>query len=70
MDANWGNSTDVVYEFCRQSAHSAVLLPSHGRFVGASSVPFSEYRRKRGDQLGHNWRIPGVAGKRAFVPWS
>jgi len=65
VDANWGNSTDVVYQFCRQSAHSAVLLPSHGRFVGASSVPFSEYRRKRGDQLGHNWRIPGVAGRRA-----
>lgn len=65
IDANWGNSTEVVYQFCRQSRHSAVLLPSHGRFVGASSVPFSEYKRKMGDRIGHNWRIPNVQGKRA-----
>jgi hypothetical protein len=66
IDANWGNSTDVVYQFCRQSVHSAVLLPSHGRFVGASSVPFSEYKRKMGDRIGLNWRIPNVQGKRAI----
>ena len=34
VDANWGNSTDVVYQFCRQSAHSTVLLPSHGQCQG------------------------------------
>lgn len=62
VDANWGQSTDVVYQFCRQSPHAAVLIPSHGRFVGASSVPFSEYKRKQGDRIGHNWRIPNVAG--------
>jgi hypothetical protein len=66
VDANWGVSTDVVYQFCRQSAHSALLLPSHGRFVGASSVPFSEYKRKLGERVGHNWRIPNVQGKRAI----
>ncbi len=65
IDANWGTSTDVVYQFCRQSAHATVLLPSHGRFVGASSIPFSEYKRKRGDRVGLNWRIPNVAGRRA-----
>lgn len=65
VDANWGSSTDVVYQFCRQSSHSAMLLPSHGRFVGASSVPFSEYKRKLGDRVGLNWRIPNVQGKRA-----
>lgn len=65
IDANWGASTDVVYQFCRQSSHAAVLTPSHGRFVGASSQPFSEYRKKRGDRLGHNWRMPCVQGKRA-----
>jgi phage terminase large subunit GpA-like protein len=37
VDANWGTSTDVVYQFCRQSRHAAVLMPSHGRFVGAGS---------------------------------
>ncbi|MEX0715158.1 MAG: terminase gpA endonuclease subunit, partial [Planctomycetaceae bacterium] len=65
VDANWGSSTDVVYQFCRQSSHAAVLTPSHGRFVGASSIPFSEYKRKAGDRVGHNWRIPNVRGKRA-----
>ena len=66
IDANWGQSTDVVYQFCRQSNHSSVLLPSHGRFVGASSIPFNEYKKKPGDKVGHNWRIPNVQGKRAI----
>lgn len=65
IDANWGSSTDVVYQFCRQSAHAGIILPSHGRFVGASSQPFSEYKRRPGDRIGHNWRMPNVAGKRA-----
>ena len=65
IDANWGHSTDVVYQFCRQSSHSTILMPSHGRFVGASSIPFSEYKRKQGDRVGLNWRIPNVRGKRA-----
>ena len=64
IDANWGQSTDVVYQFCRQSKHAGIILPSHGRYVGASSVPFSEYRRKRGDRIGHHWRIPSTTGKR------
>jgi hypothetical protein len=64
VDANWGQSTDVVYQFCRQSAHSAIVMPSHGRYVGASSVPFSEYKRKRGERIGHHWRIPNVQGRR------
>lgn len=65
IDANWGSSTDVIYQFCRQSAFAGVVMPSHGRFVGASSQPFSEYKRRPGDRVGHNWRIPNVHGKRA-----
>ncbi len=65
IDANWGLSTDVVYQFCRQSVYSAQLYPSHGKYVGASSTPFSEYRKKRGDRVGHNWRVPSITGKRA-----
>ena len=64
IDANWGQSTDVVYQFCRQSRHAGLILPSHGRYVGASSIPFSDYRRKRGDRIGHHWRIPSTTGKR------
>ncbi len=65
IDANWGSSTDVVYQFCRQSAHASVLMPSHGRYVGASSIQFSDYKRKRGERIGLNWRVPVVTGKRA-----
>jgi phage terminase large subunit GpA-like protein len=65
IDANWGTSTDVVYQFCRQSLRAALLLPSHGRFVGASSLPFADYKRRPGDRVGLNWRIPAVMGKRA-----
>jgi hypothetical protein len=32
--------------------------------VGASSIPFSEYKRKRGDRVGLHWRIPNTVGKR------
>lgn len=64
VDANWGLSTDVVYQFCRQSNFAPLLMPGHGRYVGASSRPFSEYKRKPGDRAGHNWRVPNVQGKR------
>ncbi|MBK8915100.1 MAG: phage terminase large subunit family protein [Phycisphaerales bacterium] len=65
VDANWGSSSDVVYQFCRQSKHASLLLPSHGRHVGASSLPFADYKRRRGDRAGLNWRVPTVTGKRA-----
>lgn len=66
VDANWGQSTDIVYQFCRQSAHAGVILPSHGRYVGASSKPMTEYRKQPGDRLGFNWMMPNIAGKRAI----
>ena len=65
VDANWGESTDVIYKFCRESPHAAVLAPSHGMFVGATSRPFREYRKKRGDRLGDGWRMPAPAGRRS-----
>jgi phage terminase large subunit GpA-like protein len=65
IDANWGTSTDVVYQFCQQSSHSAIVMPGHGRYVGASSDSFHEHKRQIGEQIGHNWRISNVQGKRA-----
>ena len=64
IDANWGQTTDVVYQFCRQSANAGKLFPSHGKYVGASSIPFAEYRTQRGDRIGLHWRIPNLSGKR------
>jgi len=65
IDANWGVSTDVVYEFCRQTPFAGIISPTHGRFVGASSTPWSEYKKKPGEQVGFNWRVPSTRGKRA-----
>ena len=65
IDANWGSSTDVVYQFCRQSPHAGIVMPAHGRYVGASSIPFGEHKRKRGERLGLNWRVPVATGRRA-----
>ena len=66
IDANWGESTDVVYNFCRQSAHRGALTPSHGRYIGASSIPMSMYTLRPGERAGLNWRIP-LVGRRRVV---
>ena len=64
IDANWGESTDVVYQFAAESVHRAIFSPSHGKGYGAAIAPMSEYKKKRGDQIGNHWRIPGIKGKR------
>lgn len=66
IDANWGQSTDTVYQFCRRSIYSGTVLPGHGRYIGASSKSMTDYRKQRGDRLGFNWLIPGIAGKRSI----
>lgn len=63
IDAAWGKSTDTVYKFTRQHAQRAILLPAFGRYIGASSQPMNEYRRKRGERVGHNWRITSATTK-------
>ena len=66
IDAAWGNSTDTVHKFSRESPSRATLLPVYGRYVGASSMPMNEYTRKKGERVGHNWRIPTVSKKRVI----
>jgi hypothetical protein len=58
IDANWGDSTDAVYQFCRTSKYGAIVIPAHGRYYGASSVQFHETKKKKGEKVGHHWRIP------------
>ena len=65
VDANWGASTDTVYAWCRGTPHAALVMPSHGRYVGASSKPWSEYEKKPGQRLGFHWLVPVAQGKRA-----
>ena len=63
VDANWGDSTAVVYQFCRQSAFASVLTPSHGKYIGASTVPMREWSKKPGERLGMNWCLSSSKGR-------
>lgn len=64
IDANDGNAAQTIFDFCRASTHRQLILPARGRAVTASGIPFSEYKRKRGDRVSpYNWRIPSPAGK-------
>ncbi len=68
VDANWGQSTSTVRTFARRSPFAAVVLPSHGRGIAASSQPITERGRGRGDRIGLNWRVGQVsAGQRSAV---
>jgi hypothetical protein len=64
VDANWGKSTETVYKWARETPHAAVVTPSHGKYVGAASLPLSEHKKKPGDRIGPNWRMPGERGNR------
>ncbi len=64
IDANWGGSTETVYQFCRQSAHAAALTPSHGKYYGAATKPMREEKKQPGDRVGLNWRVPNARGRR------
>ncbi len=68
IDANWGQSTDVVYQFCRQSRFAPILLPRHAKYVGASSIDLA----RSGDieDLGTRSILFGtgiVSGRRRYV---
>lgn len=56
VDANLGEISDTVYQFCRQSKHAAILTPSHGHFLGARDRPMYEWKQEPSDRMGHHWR--------------
>lgn len=58
IDANWGESTDTVYSFCRQTTRP--VWPMHGIAIGGSSKPFHQRRRARGDRIGTHWKMPAA----------
>lgn len=64
VDANWGEHTDTVYQFCRQSPRAAVLLPSHGKGFGAATNPMRDWARRPGERRGRDWVIPPASSGR------
>ena len=64
IDANWGQTTDVVYQFIAESPYRASIYPSHGVYVGATTRQFSEYSFHKGDVAGLHWRVPNEPGRK------
>lgn len=52
-----GYATATVYQFCRQSPHAAVLLPSKGFGITERQAPLNEYKRIPGERRGWCWRV-------------
>lgn len=52
IDANWGLSTDTVY----QVAHDTNTNAMHGKFYSASAAPLNSGRPKPGTQRGYYWQ--------------
>lgn len=69
IDANWSPSTPIVEKVCRASPYSAQLMPSRGRYYGASTQPIADRKKKRGDRVGLNWYIPAKVGRVREVVW-
>lgn len=67
IDANWSPSTDAVYQFCRQSEHAAVLIPTHGKGIGAKAAAMSSWQSKDGEVAGMNWRVRRTTERRAPI---
>ena len=63
IDANWGLSRNIVYDFCRESDYRTVLRPSHGRFVGASTEPMNARQSRKGKTVGMHWRTERAKDK-------
>lgn len=55
IDSKWGQHTKLVYKFCRQSKHKNIVVPSSGKYIGASSAPMGLWKGKDGDRRGDNW---------------
>ena len=54
IDSGW--QAETVYRFCQETGLGDIIKPSKGIFIGATSRPLSDRKRKPGEQLGLNWR--------------
>ena len=57
IDCNWEQSKNTVFQYCRQSPHKSVLLPSQGVGITASRNPMSTWAKKPGEVKGDNWIV-------------
>ncbi|MBU6222351.1 MAG: phage terminase large subunit family protein [Planctomycetes bacterium] len=64
VDANWAQTQGVVRDFARRSTWGPRVLPTHGRFVGASGQTISDKPPDRGERIGPNWRTSSIQRQR------
>ena len=58
IDANWGQSRSIVYNFVKNSENRPLIYPSHGKYVGASGEALNHtVRKEQGMKIGTHWRI-------------
>ncbi len=64
VDANWAQTAGVVRDFARRSQWGPRVLPTHGRFVGASGSTLSDRKPDKGERVGANWRTSTIHKQR------
>jgi phage terminase large subunit GpA-like protein len=67
VDANWAQTADVTRDFARRSTHGTRLLPSHGRYVGASRRTMSDAKAEPGERVGAHWRTSTIKKQRHIL---
>lgn len=65
VDANWGQMTDVIYKFCRQSKFANVLMPVHGRYVS-----YGWGRQYPGEKMGQEWKLTRGQRKQEHIVYN
>lgn len=65
VDANWGESTDTVFDACRESVYAQQLRPCHGKGMTVTSKPMAQWKAGEGETNGDHWfRRAGKRGLR------
>jgi len=64
VDANWAQSQGVIRDFARRSSYGPRVLPTHGRYVGASGQTISDKKPDKGERVGANWRTSTIGKQR------
>ncbi len=64
VDANWAQTAGVVRDFARRSQWGPRIIPTHGRFVGASGSTLSDKKAEKGERVGANWRTSTINRQR------
>jgi hypothetical protein len=64
IDAGWGDSTDAIYTYIRESGLASILMPSKGVGITPAVRPFSEYQRRLGETVSqYEWHVAPVKNR-------